>query len=188
MTDYKKIQLHLGCWKRNIPGFIHIEQADFPHIDYKTSIDKIPMFADESVDLIYCSHAFEYFDRQEAKLVLKEWWRVLKKGGLLRLAVPDFSALLKVYEKTGDLDKILGPLYGRMEIFTPSPKIIYHKTIYDFISLKKLLEDNGFSQVARYDWRERIHKDFDDHSQAYYPHMDKDNGILISLNLEAVKQ
>jgi len=27
----------------------------------------------------------------------------------------------------------------------------------------------------------------DDHSQAYLPHMDKENGILISLNIEATK-
>jgi hypothetical protein len=29
--------------------------------------------------------------------------------------------------------------------------------------------------------------EFDDHSQAYLPHMDKENGTLISLNIEAVK-
>ena len=33
-----------------------------------------------------------------------------------------------------------------------------------------------------------IHIDYDDYSQAYYPHMDKDNGILISLNVEAIKK
>ena len=31
-----------------------------------------------SVDLIYASRVFEYFDRDEAKDVLKEWKRVLK--------------------------------------------------------------------------------------------------------------
>ena len=64
---------------------------------------------------------------------------------------------------------------------------IYHKTIYDFDSLKKLLEDNGFNNVREWDWRQVEHGHIDDYSQAYLPHMDKENGTLISLNVEASK-
>ena len=39
----------------------------------------------------------------------------------------------------------------------------------------------------RYDWRQTLHKDHDDFSQAYVPHMDKEKGLLISLNVEADK-
>jgi len=149
----------------------------------------LDIFEDESAELIYSSHSFEYFDRQEAIKVLKEWHRVLKKEGILRMAVPDFDMLIKVYQQTGEIEKILGPLYGRMEILSPEgEKILYHKTVYTFRSLKRLLEENGFADIQRYDWRETIHKDYDDHSQAYFPHMDKENGILISLNIEAVKR
>ncbi len=102
--------------------------------------------------------------------------------------MPDFDKLVEVYKKSGDLSTILGPLYGRMEIQAQEgERVIYHKTVYNFDSLKAVLEENGFSDVKPYDWRERIHKDYDDHSQAYYPHMDKENGILISLNVEAQK-
>jgi hypothetical protein len=87
------------------------------------------------------------------------------------------------------LSRILGPLYGRMIIECGQKRqaIMYHKTVYDFISLKQVLEKNGFGDVRRYDWRETIHKDFDDYSQAYYPPMDKEKGLLISLNVEANK-
>src|SRR5689334_12456270 len=121
------LQIHLGCGKRNLPGFINVEQADFDHVHYRTSIDRLPMFADDSADLIYCSHAFEYFDRQQGAEVLKEWCRVLKPDGILRVAVPDFEVLVQVYIRYGDLNKILGPLYGRMQILTPEPNLIYHK-------------------------------------------------------------
>lgn len=181
-------KVHLGCWHRHIPGFIHVDLCDYPHIDYKSGIDTLPFFDDESVDLIYCSHALEYFDRHEARPVLAEWRRVLKLGGTLRLAVPDFSALIKVYQSTGDLDKIIGPLYGRMQIETPSgSRMLYHKTVYDQHSLSTLLEQCGFSNIEPWDWRTTEHAQIDDHSQAYFPHMQKECGLLVSLNIQAQK-
>ena len=182
------IQLNLGCGKRYIPGFIHIDVADFPHIDYVHNISTLPMFGDNTVDLIYCCHAFEYFDRIEGLEVLREWYRVLREGGTLRLAVPDFEALVKVYLQYADLSLIIGPLYGRMAIKTSEgERFIYHRTVYDFASLKTTLEQVGFRNVQRYNWRQTLHKDYDDFSQAYIPHMDKENGLLISLNIEACK-
>jgi hypothetical protein len=41
--------------------------------------------------------------------------------------------------------------------------------------------------IHRYDWRNTVHKDYDDYSQAYIPHMDKERGILMSLNVEGEK-
>ena len=38
--------------------------------------------------------------------------------------------------------------------------------------------------MQQWDWREVDHGKYDDHSQAYYPHMDKENGIAVSLNIE----
>ena len=49
------------------------------------------------------------------------------------------------------------------------------------------LEAVGFERVARYDWRDTEHAEIDDYSQAYVPHMDKDNGTLVSLNVQAYK-
>ena len=168
-------KVHLGCWHRYIPGFIHVDLCDYPHIDYQSSIDNLPFFDTESVDLIYCSHALEYFDRHEARSVLVEWHRILKPGGTLRLAVPDFSALIKVYQSTGDLDKIIGPLFGRMQIETPTgSQMLYHKTVYDQQSLSILLLQCGFANIEPWNWRTTEHAQIDDHTQAYLPHMQKD--------------
>jgi len=182
-------KVHLACWHRHIPGFVHVDLCDLPHIDHRSRIETLPFFDDASVDLIYCSHALEYFDRDEARLALQEWHRVLKPGGTLRLAVPDFPALVRVYQQTGELRSILGPLYGRMRVDTADgPQLIYHKTVYDEPSLRALLEECGYADVRRWDWRETEHAAVDDHSQAYFPHMQKDTGIHVSLNLEARKQ
>jgi hypothetical protein len=54
-------------------------------------------------------------------------------------------------------------------------------------SLTVLLKQIGFEQVREWDWKDVFSNqtEFDDHSQAYYPHMDKEKGLLISLNVEA---
>ena len=167
---------------------MHVDLCDLPHIDYKSGIDKLPFFADSTVELIYCSHALEYFDRDQARLVLAEWYRVLRPGGILRLAVPDFEALLKVYQKTGELSLVLGPLYGKMTITTEqAAAILYHKTTYDDKSLSVLLRECGFVQPERWDWRKTEHAQIDDHSQAYFPHLQKDTGLHVSLNLQVRK-
>lgn len=179
------MKLHLGCGKRDFgESWIHIDASDFPHVKYK-NITSLP-FEDNSVDIIYVSHVISYFDRNEIVDILKEWNRVLKVEGVLRLAVPDFESMSKLYVNNNvDLKFFLGPLYGKM---ISGNNTIYHKTVYDFNSLQQVLTDNGFTAVKKYDWRETDHNHIDDHSQAYIPHMDKKNGTLISLNVECIKK
>ncbi len=180
------MNLHLGCDKRYIPDFVHVDLADFSHIDHRHDVRTLPMFTDHAADLIYACHIIEYFDRSEVLNVLQEWHRVIKPGGILRLAMPDFAALAEIYTKHQDLSLIHGPLYGRWEIpAAQETYVTYHHTVYDFEALQAVLCTAGFENVQRYDWRQTLHKDYDDYSQAYIPHMDKENGTLISLNVEA---
>lgn len=185
MSDNIK-KLHLGCGKRDFGvGWTHIDCGLFPHV-HSHNITQLS-FDDESVDLVYASHVLEYFDREEVLLVLREWHRVLKSGGIIRLAVPDFEAMCKLYINNNfPLKSFLGPLYGKIQPMGLD-KSIYHKTVYDFCSLEHVLYASGFSLVKTYDWRETEHSHIDDHSQAYLPHMHKEHGDLISLNIEAVK-
>jgi predicted SAM-dependent methyltransferase len=188
MSEAPLIKIHLGCWHRVIPDFLHVDLCDMPHIDHKSGIDTLPFFRDNTASLIYCSHALEYFDREYARTVLAEWRRVLAPGGILRLAVPDFQALTKVYQETGDLGRVLGPLYGKMAITMKVGSVtLYHKTTYDRASLSQLLVECGFIEPEIWDWRTTEHAQVDDHSQAYFPHMQKDTGLLVSLNLQAKK-
>jgi len=185
----KKVRIHLGCGKRVMPGFVHIDLADYGHIDYRHDVRTLPMFKDATVSLIYASHIVEHFNADEVVRILQEWRRVLKKGGLLRLAVPDFEALVRVYTKYKNLALIRGPLYGKQEAFD-ADKSFCHKMAYNFSSLKTVLEEAGFINIKRWDWREVFvgeYEGFDDFSQAYIPHMNKETGILISLNVEADK-
>jgi predicted SAM-dependent methyltransferase len=161
---------------------VHFDKrADLLGLDHSGSIDDLP-FEDNSADIIYACHVLEHYDRNQTINVLKEWYSVLKPGGLLRLCVPDIEALCLVYRLTGDLTKILGPLYGRQDYAENT-----HYIGFDFATLTSALTSAGFVSIHRYDWRDTEHSDLDDYSQSYYPHLDKEGGILTSLNMEATK-
>ena len=178
------MKFNIGCGPRNFgKNWIHIDAEDYKHIS--TSDIRLLAYEQNSADLLYASHLIEYFDREEIESILISWRRVLKKNGILRIAVPDFYTCAKLYlEGFYKLENFLGPLYGKMKM---NNNFIYHKTTYDFESLKKLLKKIGMKNIVRYDWRKTEHSKFDDHSQAYLPHMEKDNGVLISLNVECSK-
>ena len=58
--------------------------------------------------------------------------------------------------------------------------------IFDETLLSSSLLEAGFKSVRPWDWHAVDHGQIDDYSQAYLPHLDKQNGLLMSLNLEAV--
>ena len=175
------MKLHLGCGKRHIPGWVHIDAIDYPHIDHVAQIDHLPFIKDNSVEIVYACHVLEHFKRRDVDRVLKEWYRVVEKGGILRLAVPDFAAISEVYQQTQSLQPLIGLLFGRQDYLY---NIHYH--VWDDATLYTALKNAGFRKVRRWDWRKTEHRDIDDYSRAYLPHMDE-NGTLMSLNLEAVK-
>jgi len=178
------MKFNIGCGWRNFGNdWIHVDGGDYDHLDSDDIF--ITEYENNTADLIYASHFIEYLDREEVIPLLERWKEVLKPNGVMRLAVPDFEVYARLYwGGSYPLDNFLGVLYGKMPM---SDKTIYHKTVYDFDSIKILLESIGMREVKKYDWKKTEHSEFDDHSQAYLPHMDKENGTLMSLNVECLK-
>ncbi len=177
------VNLHLGCGNVLLSGFINIDSRVIPGAErtfHVSPVDKLG-FQDDSVGLIYACHVLEHFHRRDTQRVLREWYRVLQPGGTLRLAVPDFEACAKVYDGK-NLALLLGHLVGGQEY----PENI-HYMVFDFAYLSTLLSEVGFRCIRRYRWFETEHYEYDDKSQGYYPHMDKKNGTLMSLNVECDK-
>ena len=148
------VKFNIGCGWRNFgKDWIHIDGGDYDHLDSDDIF--IKDYEDNSADLIYSSHFIEYLDREEVVPLLERWKDVLKPNGVMRLAVPNFEVYAKLYSNDDySLDSFLGVLYGRMPM---GDKTIYHKTVYDFKSLKRLLEDIGMKEVKKYHWKETEH-------------------------------
>ena len=62
-------------------------------IDYNLDLTKNPKLPihNNSVDLVYSSHTYEHILLKNVKFNLKEVYRILKKGGILRIVVPDMN-------------------------------------------------------------------------------------------------
>lgn len=177
------MKLHLGCGLKIIPGYINLDVYDNNHPEItQCDIRDLSKFSDSSVDVIYASHVLEHIPRKFTFSTLLEWNRVLKKDGILRIAVPDWDATVRVYHETNNYENLLNWIYGGSE-----NEFNVHYRQFTYIGLSTLLIESGFKRISKYDWRETDHSDIDDFSKAYYPHMDFENGIQMSLNLECVK-
>jgi predicted SAM-dependent methyltransferase len=187
-----KLKLHLGCGKVHIPGFVNIDQYDNDSVNVVDDVKKLSKFQSNSVDLIYAAHVLEHFTRWEYKDVLRRWKELLKPIGILRIAVPDFEVISKYYIKTKDINTIKGTLYGHQDYAGN-----YHHWCWDFDSLKFDLEEIGFKNVKRYNFKKTEHANIKDWSWDHLPRHDENGdilpdelwttGTLVSLNVECNK-
>jgi len=176
------MKLHIGAGEKYLPGYKHMDVIKRSHIDYVGNASDLSFLEDEVVDEIYACHILEHFNRNEPENVLREWHRVLRKNGILRIAVPSFEAIVAEYMQKKNLMSVLGLLYGGQNY-----EYNFHYQAFDFARLEQLLTNVGFTDVCEYDWRGFLPGDYDDFSKAYLPHMDFDNGRLMSLNVIAMK-
>ena len=182
------MKLNLGCGTKKMPGFVNVDGREDVQPDVVCDISNISdKFSD--VDLIYASHVLEHFPFKYNQFyehtcfdILNDWHKALKTGGVLRLSVPDFEAICKHYIFHNDLNVIKCLLMGGQKY-----DFDFHFTCWDFKTLSEVLVSAGFKNVKKYDWKKTEHFYIDDYSQAYLPHMDKVNGLLMSLNVEATK-
>lgn len=107
---------------------------------------------DGTVDAVYSSHMLEHLDRAAGGQFLAEAYRVLKPGGVIRIAVPDLRMLVDRYNADGDADRLVeASLLAAEPPTTLLAKLRYlvlgsrhHAWMYDGRSLVAALERAGF--------------------------------------------
>lgn len=102
-------------------------------------------FVDNCADFIYCSHFLEHLTRQQGLTLIRETYRVLKKGGVARVSVPDLSKAIDLYS-SGDKDAALKLLYDGAD---SGNEFARHKYMYDHEILGDFLREAGFEQITR---------------------------------------
>jgi len=137
-----EIRLNIGAGDTQIPGFTPID-AKFGHD--ATKLD----YPDASVDEVYSSHCLEHIHHSKTQLVIREWCRVLKPGGRIRIAIPNFDAVIKnVYRdpETFTTAYVSAWLHGTHDVDTDRHQAFILKT-----DLEMLLRSNGIEEIGEWE-------------------------------------
>ena len=141
------IRLNIGAGGSNLPGFIPLD------IQTGTDATKPLPYADNSVDEIYASHVLEHIHHSKTFSTLTEWVRVLKPGGRLRVAVPDFDRILG--ERGSMSSGMLSAwLHGSHDVDTDR-----HLAVFKWDDLELMFRRLGLNTIGK--WK----PEFDDCSQ-----------------------
>jgi hypothetical protein len=146
------MKLHLGCGQRYFEGYINIDYPLSEHSVQQTSIaDEYAnllelRYKPNTIDEVRLHHVFEHFPRAIASALLCSWNTWLKKGGTLRIEVPDFEKTGKValsrFSSKKEKAVAMRHIFGSQEAHWA-----VHFEGYTPFSLSHLMELYGFKIV-----------------------------------------
>lgn len=183
------IRLNVGSGPHVVPGWTSIDKSLAPLLDraplikkaftrigildrsqdrtvwprgiIRLDVTKRLPYETGTVDAIYSSHFVEHLDRAEADRFLRESLRVLRAGGVLRLAMPDLQKAARDYLARldgGDAEAanaFIDFLYFRPEHHGSHLRRLVlralhrpHGWMYDAVSLAARLRAIGFERVT----------------------------------------
>ena len=194
-----RLRLNIGCGLRTHPNWINLDgswnarlakhptlrktlasiglmaqdkaQIPWSRDIFVHNIRKPLPFPEGSADAVYASHVLEHLYREEGQQLIRDCFRVLAPGGVIRIVVPDVNAIVREYQgerpfgELAERERNLPPadlLNERLLMRWPSPQkrhFLYriyesledfhtHKWMYDAQSLASLLTSAGFADVA----------------------------------------
>jgi predicted SAM-dependent methyltransferase len=177
---------------------INVGHGPFRHegwlnIDCRLSVKKTDIVCDlrrrwplpaASAKYIFSEHVFEHFAYpDEIGHVLKECYRILRPGGVLRVIVPDAERYLHAYANDDEdfVRQIGGESVSKISLVnTMMRENGFHRYAYDYQELEEVIKRAGFNSVSRSSLRASRHPELN---------LDLDDGQrdLVSLYVEAVK-
>ena len=170
-------RLHIGGHVE-APGWEVLDALPGPKVDHLGKAQDLSQFEDGVFSELYASHVVEHFDyRDEISQALREWFRVLKPGGVAYISVPDMDILAQLFLARDSLDGKERFQVMRMMFGGHVDRYDYHQVGLNEEFLRFYLEDAGFRNLQRVE----SFGLFEDSSVLLF------KGVPISLNLRAEK-
>lgn len=161
-------KLHLGCGNSHLPGYLNVDiTSSFEGTgapDLRADIRHLPQLASASFDEVYACHVLEHIEFTDVLLTLTEWRRLLRPGGVLRLAMPDLDAEIDAARSGAWASRPAPPgLWPDRPFRTASHKLVsilvggvecavgaQHKVPWNFELVTEVLGELGFEDISRY--------------------------------------
>jgi glycosyltransferase involved in cell wall biosynthesis/predicted SAM-dependent methyltransferase len=155
-------KLNLGCGPKIIQNWENLDIEPGPGGITCDLRGKLP-YEDSSVSYIYSEHFIEHLTKDDLTKLLKECYRVLQPGGVIRLITPDLRVIARDY---------LGNRYDRYhevghypmsacDFINESMHNWGHTYLYDFNELEMITREVGFYQILRGDHQKSKHKNLE---------------------------
>lgn len=163
----KKVKLHVGCGTNYFSNWINIDNNsdnNIEKLDINWDLTNPLPIPPESVDFIYNEHFLEHLSISEGQRTIQDFLRVLKPGGVLRIAMPDLEYCMKEYfnpkwKEAPYLSKFnLTFIKTKAEMINVNFRYWGHQWLYDAEELKRRLKEAGCKQVKICKIRKSQHK------------------------------
>ncbi len=164
VKDYQKInkpvKLHLGCGTMYKEGWINIDNNsdhNIEKLDLNWDLRYDLPFDDNSADFIFNEHFLEHLTAEEGQRSLKDFLRVLKPNGVMRVAMPDLATMVTTYLDPNWKER-LGPylkkyrldfIETRAELLNINFRAWGHKWLYDWEELERRLKQAGGKNIVQ---------------------------------------
>jgi len=155
LSKLKKIKIIIGAGNTNFKNWLSTNICLLNLTD-ENSFKKL--LKNHKVDNFLAEHVFEHLTFEEAKLATFNCSKYLKKGGVLRIAVPDGFFPDKNY-----INQVKPGGYGA--------GAHDHKEIYNYQTIRKIFDENVFKL--------NFFEFFDENSQFQYKPANQENGHII---------
>jgi predicted SAM-dependent methyltransferase len=150
-------RLNWGCGEFPEPGWLNSDIKSTPGIDIVADVRTGLPLETDSIDYVVSVHALPELPYPDLVPALAELRRVLKPGGVLRLALPDLDRGIAAYQN-GDAEyfhvpdeeaRSIGAKFVTQMIWFGYSRSLF---VYDFT--KELLEKAGYARVERCAYRQ----------------------------------
>ncbi len=95
-------KLNIGCGNTFHPAWTNFDlNSSHPAVQQVDICAGLPV-PDNSQDVVYHSHVLEHLERKQGEALLRECYRVLRPGGVLRIVVPDLEQIARLYIELHD--------------------------------------------------------------------------------------
>ena len=189
-------KLQIGCDTNLLEGWLNtgISLKECWYGGYMDAGKPFPL-PEASFHYVYSEHLFEHLTYRQALNMLKESYRVLKPGGIFRVATPDLQFLIGLYQEP---QKPLHKEYMEYSVkdngMPPLPVYVIsrfhtewgHKIIYDRETLIKLLGDVGFKDIVSCEVGKSEHAILKN-VEAHFKGLPYEFNLLETMILEATK-
>lgn len=150
----EELYINVGSGRHPLPGFLNIDIGR--RADLRWDVRRGLPFADASVTGVFSEHFLEHLSQADGLFFLRECRRVLKPGGMVRVAMPDLDAIVARYgaeDWRGDGDMFrrgFDWVQNRCEMLNIAMREWGHQWVYNEEELRRAGSMAGLVSMGRY--------------------------------------